>query len=270
CLTENRKLIPILAERDFVTHIILDISPYGDANWIELLKEDLIFCHNVGKKVAIALPRVLRERSYGRVLAVLPILSDLNLDGILVRNYGELEFLREQGINIPIVLDHNMYAYNDMAVQAFKAVGAGRLTVPIELNRAEILRRDNCGSDMLIYGHYPLMTSAQCIRKNTGECDGVPSTMFLKDRKGATLPVKNFCHDCVNVIYNALPTMLFSKFNELRRAGIDGFRLDFTVENEDEAREILDLFCDSAISGRAYPTKWENRYTGGHYGRGVE
>jgi putative protease len=124
---------------------------------------------------------------------------------------------------------------------------------------------------MVVYGYYPLMTSAQCVHGNTKGCDKKPGLCYLGDRYRAQFPVKNVCGACYNVIYNSLPVMLFAQMEQLLQEGIFAFRLDFTVEEPAQAREVLqlfDAFCDGSC--QSYPKQWQDRYTNGHYKRGVE
>lgn len=47
--------------------------------------------------------------------------------------------------------------------------------------------------------------------------------------------------------------------------------MDFTMESAKETKAILKLYEEFAAgSRRQYPKEWENRYTNGHYKRGVE
>ena len=124
---------------------------------------------------------------------------------------------------------------------------------------------------MMLYGYYPLMTSAQCVHANTRGCDKKRGLSYLKDRYQVQFPVKNFCTYCYNVVYNSLPVLLFSNLEELKKAGIRDFRMDFTMESAKETKAILKLYEGFADgSRRQYPKEWENRYTNGHYKRGVE
>ena len=124
---------------------------------------------------------------------------------------------------------------------------------------------------MIVYGYYPLMTSAQCVHANTRGCDKKRGLSYLKDRYQVQFPVKNFCTYCYNVVYNSLPVLLFSNLEELKKAGIRDFRMDFTMESAKETKAILKLYEEFADgSRRQYPKEWENRYTNGHYKRGVE
>jgi putative protease len=193
-------------------------------------------------------------------------------DGFLIRNYEEIDFVKEYvGEDCELSADHSLYTYNDLAAEAFAGLGFSKNTVPLELNRGEIKHRNNAKSEMVIYGRYPLMTSAGCVHANTEKCDKKPGVTILSDRYKAKFPVKNVCGACYNVVYNSLPVMLFSQLEELTGAGIGAFRLDFTVESAAMVGEVLALL-DGFATGRLkkYPREWQDRYTNGHYKRGVE
>ena len=92
-------------------------------------------------------------------------------DGVLVRNYEELSSVKTYFGTGNIVLDHNLYTYNDRATKFYASMNTSENTVPLELNRGEIKHRDNTQSAMVIYGYYPLMTTAPCVHANTrGVC----------------------------------------------------------------------------------------------------
>jgi putative protease len=95
--------------------------------------------------------------------------------------------------------------------------------------------------------------------------------LYLTDRYRKRFPVKNYCDDCYNVIYNSLPTMLFSYMEECRRFGVESFLLSFTVESQKQVKAVCDLFGSFACGRQTeVPAEIKNRCTGGHYKRGVE
>ena len=146
----------------------------------------------------------------------------------------------------------------------------------MELNRKEVRNRINRNSEMIIYGHQPLMTSAQCIKKNLTDCDHTPEIRYLKDRYGVFFPVKNHCNECYNVIYNSRPLQMLSVLEELRDFGIASFRLSFTIESEKQTEEILKVYEKHSASLEEDAPDFMKiempkvEYTYGHYKRGVE
>ncbi len=270
CLIENRSLLPAVVSSAAVTTVCLETAAYAGRDFLPALSSDVERCREAGKNVQLALPRIFRNATEKRYRNMAAQLRELSPDSVLVRNYEELFFVREHLPGLSLTADHSLPAYNDRAVHALAGLGASVNTVPFELNRAEISRRYNRNSVMTVYGRSPLMVSAQCVAARTGDCSK-PVIRYLKDRYRAEFPVKNYCGDCYNVIYNSLPTMLFAELEELEKAKISRFRLDFTVESESQARQVLSLY-EQFRSGerRRYPKEWQKNYTRGHYHRGVE
>ncbi len=67
-----------------------------------------------------------------------------------------------------------------------------RTTVPLELNNREIKGKDCRNSEMIIYGYYPMMVSAQCLKKTCGSCDHSSGSVMLRDRYGQHFLTKCF------------------------------------------------------------------------------
>ena len=262
CSCETREQFYVLLEKFFVDIIYVDAQMYALADGkIEGLRQDVENVRKAGKEFYLKLPNVFRAHTAKKWMAAKEMLSTIDLDGFVVRNYEELQFIKEHFPERKLVIDHNLYTYNDYAKYAFLEYDILRDTIPLELNQKEIRRRDNRNSEMLIYGHYPLMTSAGCIHKNTLSCDKKSGITYLKDRYNVLFPVKNYCNDCYNVVYNSVPTMLFGERERLIQYGICHFRMDFSIETAKEIENILNLYEGT---GR------EIDYTNGHYKRGVE
>lgn len=271
CLVEERKLLPEVLKFAFVKDVYLEIASYQTKTAVPSLRQDIDAVLKAGKRVFLALPRIFRHPARELLDRIEPLIQEMEISGLLVRSYEELQVVKEQFPACVIVTDHNLYTYNDQAVRAFGEQGAARITLPLELNRREIMGRCNEDSEMIVYGFEPLMTSAQCVHANTKACDHTPGVCYLKDRYQAQFPVKNFCSSCCNVVYNSLPLALFPALRELEDAGIRSFRLDFTLETPSQVRKILKTFEEFYRGNRKnYPEEWQNHYTNGHYKRGVE
>ena len=284
CLIERRNLLPVILQNPLTTTVYLDASAYDSNHFCRDLAEDVASCREAQKEVCLALPRVFRNRTSDRFHRMAEELSEIPLDGVVVRTYEELQFTTTVLPALAVILDYSMYTYNDYATAAFSQLHVSRNTVPLELNRKEIAHRNNTSSEMVVYGYYPLMISAQCVRNSVSdrglfcrkkEQDSVKRELrnvcYLQDRYHVSFPVKNYCSDCYNVIYNSLPVLLFSKIGELRKYGVQSFRLDFTEESKEEVKKILSLLEEFAYGTRKeYPKEWQDSYTNGHYNRGVE
>lgn len=263
CSCETKEqLCSILSHGDFVNTIYVDASMYEVSAFIEELEQDIRKVHEAGKEIYLKFPAIFRAHTSKYYNEIKSRINNCVLDGVVVRNYEELAFAKAEFVNMKVVIDHSLYTYNDYAKQAFKTYDIHRDTIPLELNQKEIRRRNNQNSEMVVYGHYPLMTTAGCVHKNTKACDKKSQITYLKDRYNVLFPVKNYCKDCYNVVYNSVPVMLFGEIDKLRNMGVHHYRLDFTIETGKEVANVLNLYQGG--KGNAI------EYTNGHYKRGVE
>lgn len=259
--------------RHWVTDIYLDSILYQHENLIPRLKEDIRSCKEHGKRVFYLMPAIFRADTRDFYESVIDELLELALDGFVVRSYDELGFLREHCTDFTkIRLDANMYTFSDGAKETFvRDTGIFRDTVPVELNRGELLHRKNGMSDFMVYGRLPLMTSAGCVKKNTLGCKKQSGILYLKDRYGVEFPVRNCCTECYNTVYNAKPLFLLHLSKDFLRMRPAAYRIHFTLEGEHEIQAVLDFAEDTLVKGQSRrPEECVNDYTNGHYKRGVE
>ena len=252
-----------LLEYDNISEIYIDSSKYGRRDFVKEFSDDVFCVNNAEKKAYLALPVIFRRSTRDYFETISDQLKKIDFEGFIVRNYEEFFWVKTRFAGKKIVTDHNMYTYNDMAKSMFFDNGADADTMPLELNQKEINRRNNKGSQMIIYGYYPLMVSAQCVHKNSYKCDRTPQITYLKDRYNKIFPVWNNCSECYNIIYNSCPTVLFNNMQKIKNAGIDALRLDFTFEKPEEIDTVMAAFESNSADGI-------KEYTNGHFKRGVE
>lgn len=254
CMTKPQ--LKELKKYDIFTDYYIDINMYEREAVSQEFLIDVRELNELGKKTFLVLPTIFRKDTAQWFYKQVDDLKKIDFEGFVVKNYEELYAIKELFENKKIVLDHNMYTYNDIAKDTLHENGADYDTVPLELNYNEIKYRDNKKSDMIIYGYYPLMTSAQCIHKNTKGCDKKLQIEYIKDRYNKKFAVLNNCRECYNTIFNSLPTSLISVQDKLMKCGIESFRYSFTIESVSQIRKVLE--GDLA------------EYTNGHFKRGVE
>lgn len=271
---ERREQIAAACRFAYVSDIYLDSGCYQGEDRMALLKEDAARVHTAGKRAFYALPAVFRKHTMEKCLSERERLLGSGIDGFVVRSFDELQFLRREFLGdcpMPMIFDYPMYACNNRAKRAFGEFSPLRDTVPPELNKKELFGRDNAGSELLIYGYLPLMTSAQCIRASVRGCDGKQEACFLKDRYGKYFPVKNNCGECYNTIYNTAPLLLFDYRGDFEKMGLTCFRISFTVEDEQQIEAVMGLYEEAFLLGTACAKeRYDKEYTHGHYKRGVE
>ena len=269
-LIEDAEQLLAVLKADFVDTIYLDCMLYTRENLIRKLSEDIDRVHASGKKAFYVFPFIFRQQTSLFYEKIMPELKKLPLDGIMVRSLDEIAFIKEWGNeNWQMVSDSNLYTYSNEASEYFYRLGMMQDTIPVELNRKEILRRENSRSEMIIYGRLPLMITAQCIHKNTLGCMHQPKVLNLKDRYSVHFPVKNFCSECYNVIYNSLPVCLFKEDVTVKKIAPAAVRFSFTTETEEEAEQILTIYGDIYKNGGILG-QLPMECTNGHFKRGVE
>lgn len=269
-LIEDAEQLLAVLKADFVDTVYLDCMLYTRENLIRKLSEDIDRVHASGKKAFYVFPFIFRQQTSLFYEKIMPELKKLPLDGIMVRSLDEIAFIKEWGNeNWQMVSDSNLYTYSNEASEYFYRLGMMQDTIPVELNRKEILRRENSRSEMIIYGRLPLMITAQCIHKNTLGCMHQPKVLNLKDRYSVHFPVKNFCSECYNVIYNSLPVCLFKEDVTVKKIAPAAVRLSFTTETEEEAEQILTIYGDIYKNGGILG-QLPMECTNGHFKRGVE
>lgn len=269
-LIEDAEQLPAVLKADFVDTVYLDCMLYTRENLIRKLSEDIDRVHASGKKAFYVFPFIFRQQTSLFYEKIMPELKKLPLDGIMVRSLDEIAFIKEWGNeNWQMVSDSNLYTYSNEAAEYFYRLGMIQDTIPVELNRKEILRRENSRSEMIIYGRLPLMITAQCIHKNTLGCMHQHKVLNLKDRYSVHFPVKNFCSECYNVIYNSLPVCLFKEDVTVKKIAPAALRLSFTTETEEETEQILTIYGDIYKNGGILG-QLPMECTNGHFKRGVE
>lgn len=234
----------------------LDFDMYDRKTLIQQFADDVKSLTKQNKKVYLMMPTIFRADSSDYFVSIAKELDKVSFEGFVVKNYEELYLTENLFTGKKVILDHNMYTFNDVSKSAFFEHGVSGDTVPLELNSKEIMHRNNIGSQMIVYGYYPLMTTANCVHKNTKGCDKKQKLIYLKDRYNKSFAVCNNCKECYNTIYNSLPTMLTKNIGKLKEAGIRSFRYSFTIETPKQIKAVMD---DKVAE-----------YTNGHYKRGVE
>ena len=256
CSCMTRTQLDTLISYDCFDVFYLDFDMYDRNTLIQQFADDVKCLTKRNKKVYLMLPTIFRADSSDYFVSIAKELDKVSFEGFVVKNYEELYLTENLFTGKKVILDHNMYTFNDVSKSAFFEHGVSGDTVPLELNSREIMHRNNIGSQMIVYGYYPLMTTANCVHKNTKGCDKKQKLIYLKDRYNKSFAVCNNCKECYNTIYNSLPTMLIKNISKLKEAGIRSFRYSFTIETPKQIKAVMD---DKVAE-----------YTNGHYKRGVE
>ena len=254
-----------------VRRICLDASSFQPERWAEFVQ----LIHQAGKECYLTLPHIFRTHAIGFFRTYRSCLEQAGFDGLLIRAFEEIQWMREEQISLSASFDASVYAWNHGAVHTLKEEQAAFITAPWELNSRELepvfeaCRREGLPAELIVYGRAPMMVSAQCITKTVKGCSKCPSLLWMKDRTGARLPVQNHCAFCYNTILNPLPVSLHGCADSVKRLAPEGLRLCFTIETGEETKAVLNAFAAEFIRGENVEPPF-TEFTRGHFRRGVE
>lgn len=222
------------------------------------------------KECYLMLPHMVRDRELKGRKELFPRLVENGLCGFVVRNMESYGILKQMGLEKKAILDFNLYTMNDESQKFWKNQGILWNTIPLELNSKELRFRDNRSSEMMVYGYIPLMISVQCLQKNLDHCNKQCAVLTVKDRYQKEFHAVCNCEFCYNTIYNSLPLSLLGDADQIRDLDTGGYRLSFTLENEEETKRIAREFVAVYCEGREPKQDFLGETTRGHFGRGVE
>lgn len=247
-----------------VTDVIVEASLFST----EEISGMLVAANEKKKGIYLALPYIFRKGAYGRVEERENLYFSKAVKGYLFRNPEAYFYFCEwqEKLQDKIkMFDSMIYAYNKEA-EAYLMQYVDCLTMPRECNASELEILGTDGKVQDVYGRFPVMITAGCVKKNLSGCTGEASLVELTDRKGDGLKVLSVCRECYNVIYQEEPLCLFEELPGMHCGTGRSYRLHFTFEKRGEVTEILTAFEQSlykhALGARGFGNT-------GHYRRGV-
>jgi putative protease len=243
---------------DRIQEIYLRMEEMGREELGEWLKKG----SEAGKKMYLMLPLIFRSAVYSGEKATLgegSLYHRKELAGFVIHNLESYHFLTEEAGISPekIITDANLYLTNREAVKFWQEQGVKRHTLPLELTGREmecLMNRE--GMEAILYGHIPLMVSAQCLCYNTRGCqkrNGQKKTIpVITDEKGRKFPVYTACRYCYNVIYHGDALSLGEEETLFVEGGVRRFRYDLTIETPEQAAGILKGVLPEGQKGHFY------------------
>lgn len=174
--------------------------------------------------------------------------------------YGEKAKYGEFRLNI----------YNSLSAKQFSNLQCVTLSPELNLNEIRGLagRISQCETEIVGYGHIPLMIMKNCPIKAMGKCQKGENIYSLRDRKNMEFPI--MCSNgCRAVLLNSKPIFTADIIEEIKDANVNCIRLNFTVETPEQCKNITNMYSN-ALDGKDVPKMKENTFTRGHLHRGVQ
>lgn len=255
--------------KDCVKRIYLDANAIrfvvDNPKTLEVIKA----AHFHKKEIYLGLPHIFRRNTGKQFETYYDNLIAQGWDGLLIRNYESYQFLLEKGYKGSIVTDYSLYQFNRYAKQFWKKEQVDSFTAPLELNFKELKEVGLEDSELVVYGHLPMMVSAQCITKTTKGCQKQWGKITFKDRYQKEFTAKCNCDYCYNIIYNTAPVLLTDQKEEILELAPKALRLHFTIEDKAKVNEVLCLYEDVFRKG-CEPKEPSMEFTRGHFKRGIK
>jgi len=243
-----------------------------------------------GRSLFLVSPLIVRASDARHMEVLLQTAMDDPWDGILVRNTETLSFLKKHSFAKKMVADSNLYIWNRSARQFYEEQSMV-CTAPLEANKKQWHAMGIAGTEVVVYGRYLMMVTANCIRKTLLNCtkeqmktkgeqkltNGCMDSedihengyLSLYDRYQTEFPVRCVCSHCYNEIYNSVPVSLHDYGKSVVSENPAGIRLIFTKESEWEVEKVMECYRNYLTNPEAY-REAEFAFTKGHYKRGAE
>lgn len=169
--------------------------------------------------------------------------------------------LHDVGDDKEMIANYYLNCTNIFALYALYKLGFKRITLSIELNKSRIFSmlenyekyfNEKPNVEVVIYSKTDLMITKYCLiskclgnnNKECGEC--LKNNYFLEDRKGYKIPlVRDYF--CNMRLLNPRAMMLFEYIEEMKEKGVNCVRIEFTNEEEQECKDILDSYMGEEV-----------------------
>ena len=240
-----------------VQRLYLDYTLFLD------LSEDKIEELNKKYILGIVYPRIVRKKAFNT-------LEELYEKGkyikyAVVKNIETIRFLKDKGFTGDIICDYTIYMCNSGCANYIAEIAQG-VCYPVELNKGELMQikvPETLYKEQLLYSYLPLMVTANCLKKTTDRCGQSDKLESIYDRYQKNFKIKSNCRLCYSELFNCIPMSLHKYIKEMRYP-IDGYRIDFTIEDSRMTEQVLNLYLGYAEDDQF------GEYTTGHFKRGVE
>ncbi len=227
--------------------------------------------HVSGKKIYLRLPEILRQKHLHQTEETLLRVLKEGADGVYCSSQDALGLAMRHCRREQIHAEGSVYAYNPPAI-AGVLQWADTYSLSLEWNGKELSHAPfPARAEKQVYGYLPLMYSANCVLKTVKGCDKTAGVYHISDNKGHVFPIVPMHQLCYNIFYNCLPLSLHTQFPEfLARGAFGAYRLEFTMESEEETEAIARAYGALYRGKEADFSGILPEYTNGHEKRGAE
>ncbi len=214
------------------------------------------FAQENGKKIYITINTVITEPEIQSLLKAAAELDFMEIDGIIIQDFGILSLLKKYFPEIPVHASTQMAVHTIEGISFLSKEGISRTILSRELSVKEIRNLKKAHKDMelevFIHGALCYSFSGLCFASgvllkrsaNRGDCAGICRTWFNGEgRKGFFFSMKDLAS--------------YKHIEELKKAGVSSFKIEGRMKSPQYAGLSADLYRN-LIDGKTRPENWNS------------
>uniref|UniRef100_UPI00272E371B peptidase U32 family protein n=1 Tax=Methanococcoides sp. TaxID=1966350 RepID=UPI00272E371B len=238
------------------------------------LEEAVTICKDNGRRVYVNSSRIVSEDDMDAVRELFGLAKKLEVDGVVVSNYGTYHLA--MGFGLPVVADSSLNVFNVRSYAAMKKLGAASVVLSPEMSIAQVEEVAECGPvECIVHGRQDVMVSRYCMLGDLfGNKDGCikvceEEDFELVDELDYYFPLL-VDSDCRMHVLNSKELCMLENMNIILRAGVAAIRIEARTMDVDLVTKVTRRYrgvLDGKKAGRCKDIT--DGYTAGHYLRGV-
>lgn len=235
---------------------------------IEELEEALNYAHSRGKKVYVALNMMPVSEDFKELSVILPKLSNLKPDGVIVSDPGVISFLRREAPELRLHLSTQANTLNNESVAFWGKSGIRRIVLARELSIEqirEIAASSGIELEVFVHGALCISYSGRCFLSlymsgrdaNRGECAQSCRWQYRvleeSERKGEYYPIEEDSRG--SYIFNSKDLCALPLLPELVSSGVHSLKIEGRMKSihyvgvtVDMYRRGLDILREKGLS----------------------
>jgi putative protease len=204
-----------------------------------------------GRRIYVTLNTVIKEEEMSRAASVCAWLDALEVDGVIVQDFGLLSLLARSFPRLPIHASTQMAIHNDAGLRFAEKAGIRRVILsrelPLESIKALRARHPGIELEVFIHGALCYSFSGVCLASwaltgrsgNRGECAQICRSVFCSGQNTESSPFS--CRDL------ALGTEVL----KLAEAGIDSLKIEGRMKSPEYVFHVTRLYREILDKGSA-------------------
>lgn len=226
------------------------------SNIIKLLEENT--------NIYIYLPVILKTNYKNLVVNTVDnIIKEYKIKGFVISNISGFNIVNNivknaKLKNMRIIGSYNLNVFNAVSIEEYKQLGLSTITLPLELDKTNLLNlanNSNISTELVVYGNMPLMYCNYCYLSKSNKCYpdcgmkcSLNSKYYLKDRLGMKFRIMPNHIQTITTIYNCKTLSISpNDFN------VNSLRIDILDESIDEINRVVDTVkLGKKLEGKNY------------------